>query len=880
MSLPRPSPTGPGSAALFFIVSTALAACGSDPLPPEPPAVPSVVVITPAEVTLTAIDDTQQLSAEVRDQRGNLMPTVPVNWTSIRPSIASVNLTSGLVTATGAGATTITARAGAVSAEATATVRQEARAIEKARGDEQGGFWGEPLVESPAVLVLDANGHPAAEVTVGFEVTSGGGTVSPASVVTGADGIAETAWTLGRDSVQTLAATTGALSVDFRVTAVERGLTIVTDSLDGGRVTLEYAALIETTGGTQQGHAWSLGADSQLPPGLDLSSDGMIHGTPLQVGVSEFEVRVVDSGGEEAAATFGMRVCDGPLGLALGDVRVIEPDDLEPCGFFLRAADADAYYRVTMAGLTASGERLIPVELQVEGISPDRAAALRPVVASDATTAGAAAVVQDPEWARALEIEVANEALHRRIRRQEAELHQRLAAEGRLTGMLERAVEAQAVRRAQAEARGGQRSQAQLTFRLYRREDGADRCVVDRTVAAHVIAENDHMVVYEEESAESPVSVVNANRIIDFYTDHGAEVIERYFGGVSDVNGDGKIVVLVDPALEGVRAYVWSGDMTFLSIDCPTSNEMELVHMSAGAFALDDGRYWAMSGMVHEVKHVSSLYKRVRSDVLRGEPQGQSAFHPTWIEEGTAEIAKEMSSRLAWERAGGPAVGDRVDGDLMRDGLSNARPEVYGTFGLMARVVRAFSVDPNAVTFEPFDEGHVYGSGWHFHRFLRDWRAGPGDAHATDEALVLALNDSLAPPGIAGITAVTGETFSVLLAEHAIATTIAGAEPWLTDDDTPRFIGYDFPMATEIFSNPDPPGRYPWPVTITGEDDDTSVPAAALAQTRSFTGWVGGSGVRVHDFEAMAEGAGAIFHAIVHPLVRVIVARIPKPPGF
>ena len=866
-----------GLPATVLVFVTALGACGGDPTPPPDPPVPATLTISPASVTFTAIGDSRQFTAEVRDQYGNVMTGVSVNWASLRPTVATADLTTGLVTAAGAGVVTITARASSASGEATVTVAQEVEALEKTAGDEEEGYFGEPLPVAPAVRVLDRNGHPAAQITVTFAVTSGGGTVSPDTVVTRSDGLAETTWTLGRDSVQTLTAAAAGLTADFRATASRLALTIDTDSLRQGRVTLTYNEVLKARGGSTEGYAWSLGEGSRLPAGLKLSLDGTIQGTPLEADSAEFAVRVVDSGGEEATATLGMRVCDGPLRLEIGAVHAVNWYDTRPCGLFVRAPDASAYYRVTLAGLDASSERILSVDLQVEGISPDQAPGLRRVVAPVDDPAGSRPrPVPDADWARVLEIEAANDALHRRIRRQEAELFEQLAAEGRLSDMLERAVRQQAARRGALAD-----SPAQRTFRLYNREDGASRCVVHRTVQAHVIAENDHMVVYEEETAAPPVPLANANRIIDFYSAHGTDVIERYFGGVSDVNGDGKIVVLVDPVLEGVRAYVWSGDMTYTALDCPASNEMELVHMSAGAFTqLDDDRYWALSAMVHEVKHVSSLYKRVRSHVLRGRPDGIRTFHPKWIEEGTADIAKEMSSRLAWERAGGPAVRDRVKREMIRDGLDNMRPEVYGTFGVMARVVRAFSVDPNAVTFEPLDKGEVYGSGWHFHRFLRDRLAHGGDAQAADEALVATLNDSLSLPGIPGIAALTGASMADLLTDHAIALTVAGMEAWLADENTPRFAVYDFPTATEVFSNPDPPGRYPWPVTLTGEDDDTSVPATDLSRSQRFSGRIGASGVRVHDFEAMAEGEGAVFHATASATVQVIIARIRKPAGF
>lgn len=875
--------------ALSACAAAALFACGGDPTPPPAPPVPSTLTISPAAVSFTAVGDTEQLSARVVDQYGNVMTGVSVNWSSLRPTVAKVDITTGLVTSVGTGTATITARAQSASGEATVTVRQEAEGLEKAAGDGQEGYFGEALPVAPAVRVLDRNGHPAAEITVDFEVTAGGGSVSHASVVTRSDGIAETVWTMGADSLQTLSATAAGFTAEFRATASYLALTIATDSLPRGRATLEYAEALQARGGTGGGYSWSLSEGAAPPPGLDLSADGALHGTPQQAGDFEFAVRVVDSGGEEATTSLAMTVCDGPLGLALGDVRVATANQMRGCGVFIRAPASSAYYRVTLAGLDASNERIFPVDLMAEGIAPGRSPGLRPVVAAAGRATDPAGRATDPtaqpgldeEWARVLEIEEANAAFHHEIRREEAEMFARLEAEGRLAGMLQRGIEAQLARR-EAQAASGRAqadSPAQRQFRIYER--GGSRCVIHRTVNARLIAENDHLVVYEDSAAASPVPVANVERVIDFYSEHGAEVIERYFGAPSDVNGDGKVAVLVHADIDGAIAYVWSGDMVFTAEDCPTSNEMELMHVEAGAFTqMEDDRFWAMGGIAHEMKHVSSLYKRLRSYVSRGRPDGRRIYHPTWIEEGTAEIAKEMTSRLAWERAGGPSRSTRVNRDMIRDGLANMRPEVYGTFQIMARVVRAFSVDPNAVIFEPRDEGHVYGSGWHFHRLLRDILAGGGEGHAADEALILALNDSSALPGILGIAEATGLGMDDLLTRHAIALTVAGAEPWLADDDIPRFLGYDFPTATEVFSNPDPPGRYPWPVTLTGEDDDSSDPSVPLARTLRFSGEVGASGVRVFDFEAVDAGAGAIFRMTTLSPIAVVVARIPRPPGF
>lgn len=688
---------------LLLLLTVGLYACGGGDTPVDPP-VPTTVTVTPSEVSFASVGDTEQLSARVYDQHGSAMANVRVQWSSIRPAVAVVELGSGLVTSSGNGTTTITARAGGAAGQATVTVEQVPTGIEAARGDGQEGFVSEPLPISPGARVLDANGNPAKDITVSFEVTSGGGSISEASDVTGADGIAETRWTLGTDSVQTLSAAAAGMTAEFTVTAVRRPVTILVDSLDWGRATVAYDYTLEARGGTNEGYTWSLGEGSALPPGLGLSTDGVVHGTPGEGGDFEFTLRVVDSGGEEASADLEMRVCDGPLGLAVGDVRAFVPPEVGPCGLFVRAPEASAYYRVAFAGLDLSAEHFLSVQLAVEGVSSGEAAGLRPVAGNREPAGADRTPDQEVDRARTLEIQEANEALHNQVRQGERELYGRLEAEGRLGFMLDRAIEAQEARRATPARRS-----TPHTFRLYAR-GGGNNCVVDTTVVADVIAENDHLVVYEEVGTNAPVPVENANRILDFYTDHGAEVIERYFGGVSDVDNNGKITVLIDPTLTGVRAFVWSGDMTFTTNECAASNEMELIHMSRGAFLLDNS-LWAYSGMVHEAVHVSSLYKRVRNWNVRGRPRGAQIFNPTWIEEGRAEIGKEMSSRIAWGREGGPTVGTRVTGDMMRDGLRNARPQVYGTFQIMARVVRAVSARPNAVTFEAGEDATATAAG-------------------------------------------------------------------------------------------------------------------------------------------------------------------------
>ena len=89
--------------------------------PPPPAPVATTVTVSPASATLTSLEETAPLTAEVRDQYEVVMPGAVVAWATSDTSIASVDA-SGLVTAEGTGTATITATASGASGVATVTV--------------------------------------------------------------------------------------------------------------------------------------------------------------------------------------------------------------------------------------------------------------------------------------------------------------------------------------------------------------------------------------------------------------------------------------------------------------------------------------------------------------------------------------------------------------------------------------------------------------------------------------------------------------------------------------------------------------------------------------------------------------------------------------
>jgi Bacterial Ig domain/Bacterial Ig-like domain (group 1) len=147
---------------------------------------------------------------------GSLDPTTGTTDASGRASTrwtlgaaAGANIAQAIVSGVGQAEFTATAAAGS------------AAQILIVSGDDQTGQAGTALGSPLVVRVLDAGDNPVSNVPVTWTVQSGGGSVSPPSATTGADGQATTAWTLGAavGAQRVRAAAPGAGSVQFSATA-------------------------------------------------------------------------------------------------------------------------------------------------------------------------------------------------------------------------------------------------------------------------------------------------------------------------------------------------------------------------------------------------------------------------------------------------------------------------------------------------------------------------------------------------------------------------------------------------------------------------------------------------------------------------------------
>lgn len=118
--------------------------------------------VLPASTTPLEPDATLQLTATAFDAAGDTLTGAAVSWTSVNPQVASVSAT-GLVTAVGAGSTSIVATASGQSASTAVTVNQPIAKVSVVQAPTVMGVGGAVLLYGH---VVDANGNTIPGQTV------------------------------------------------------------------------------------------------------------------------------------------------------------------------------------------------------------------------------------------------------------------------------------------------------------------------------------------------------------------------------------------------------------------------------------------------------------------------------------------------------------------------------------------------------------------------------------------------------------------------------------------------------------------------------------------------------------------------------------------
>ena len=267
-------------------------ACGDGGTEPQPPADsprPTTVTVTPAAAELTAIGATVQLTAEVRDQNGNVMAGAAVAWSSSSASVATVD-GSGLVTAVANGAATITATAGTVSGSASVTVAQEVSTVVVSPA-------ADTLVEGDTLRLVaearDESGHPVAGAEFSWASSDSSVAVVDASgLVTG----------VGAGQVTVTATSTGATG-SAELTVVAPAPTTVAVIPD----TVAFTAIGET---------------AQLAAEVRDQNGNVMSGVAVTWSSSSASVATVDGAGLVKAAGNGAATITATAGTVSGSASV------------------------------------------------------------------------------------------------------------------------------------------------------------------------------------------------------------------------------------------------------------------------------------------------------------------------------------------------------------------------------------------------------------------------------------------------------------------------------------------------------------------------------------------------------------------------------
>lgn len=688
-------------------------------------------------------------------------------------------------------------------------------------------------------------------------------------------------------------ATAGGVTGTAAVT-VSGGPGVVTSALPHARRNIGYDMVLQASGGTPP-YVWSL-LSGTLPQGVDLTPAGRLQGTPLQEGPFNLTIRVVDAGGVVGAArTLSLRVCPGPLTLVPGQTTAFPASTAGDCSILLPAGAAGSRWRVALLrpSLSTTASDTVGAVLDVTRLSAlpgSGAPPATPMAAGALTTpepVDQGGIAFHPALQESLEMQERTARAHAEMRLRDAALLRELGPDARPLPSLGPPSRVGAV--AGAPATLSTPAPVRRTFVPYQNNG---QCTNPQApVVARLVAENEVLAIYQDsvQSTSAPVNPAHAQAMLNYYRDHGKPVIDRYFGGVSDIDGNGKVVVFVSPVVgSGVAAFVWSGDFFPATGggSCAASNEMELIYFNNSIIAgLGQNDHQALATLVHEMKHVSSLYNRIQY----GRNQGiTNPYHAVWVEEGTAEIAAEMSSRLAWAAAGGPAVGARIRRQDFSGGFNAAN---YGVVLRLARTVNFLSSHPNSMTVDPSGAPTAhsfYGSSWHLHRFLGDAYAN-ASAPQGDTALFRYQNAATtapAPGSFGSLPAMGGRSFETLLEEYATALLLTGTgapQPQRTFT-TYQFGGGAQESVTEIFCSPNPLGLFPWPLTTTGTagtcgaggspgTPEVQNPAAPF-QTRAFEGRMGPSGVRIHEFVSDGTGFGLEVLGRAGSAGRMLITRL------
>lgn len=769
----------PGRWALVALAVLALpsASCPGDVVDPPDDGqdnVPAQVVVSPAVDTLNWLTATKQFSARVSNSTGGVL-TATVTWSSQSSAVASVSNT-GLVTAVGVGTATLVAQAGGVSGSATVVVRQIAATVTKRAGDGQSAPAGATLATTLEVEVKDQGGALVAGAPLTWTVTSGGGTLSSASVASDASGVGRATWrlgnTVGAQAVQVVSGS--AQPAGFSATATSASTLSITS--------VTPTVLREGQAATVTGVGFSPTA-SQNTVTLDglaaIVSAASATSLTFTVPTSDCrpsrqaELRIQAQG---ASATRSVGVApDTTLALTVGGGWFTTTNCIH-----LAAGTGSERYVVGVTSTSETPSSLTPVQLSTAtGTGIQGAPVMVPSVLAPQSLSLPGAARAPVPWAAPLRsperittARRAHDEFEARWRAEERRLLQRLGSPPELASLRSRAAAAPAAVPAVGDT---------LPFSV------PGSCTSGTQIKG-VVRYVGRSGLWVEDVA-NPVQAFTSSEykgLDDFYTDKTHAVLTAYFGNFVDLDSNQRTVVVLTKEVnkkENTLGFVWGGDLYPRSA-CPNSNQGEIFYGLVPDPNGVHGRVWTKSDVAseyptlvaHEITHVIQLTQMIH---------GSAGDKATWELEGGATLAEQLVGFAALGHGPGQDLGSTVYWNAFDSGwYANWAIDMAVYFGFAGdtRVARApeecsWMGLASEGNIGPCDNGRaVYGVPSTLLRFTLDRF---GASKAGGEAALMREFTSSSRMGMANLAAATGDTSTRLLVLFGI-TMWADGRVWNT----------------------------------------------------------------------------------------------------
>ena len=266
---------------------------GSAVITVAPRAVASVRV-QPSTASV-AVGRTSTLVATAFDAQGGELPGRPVMWTSGNADIIMVSAAGAITGVAAGGPTTVTATIEGKSGSARISVVDAAVATITVSPSTSTISVGS-TVQLQAVLRDDQGNALTGRAVLWSTSDATRATVSGAGLATG----------VSPGGPVTIVATSEGRSGSAQVTLSPLPLTITTSALSPGTVGVTYDQALAATGGVRP-YSWTI-SSGNLPPGIALSSAGVLSGTPTADGSFSFTVRVADAASQSVARALTVQV--------------------------------------------------------------------------------------------------------------------------------------------------------------------------------------------------------------------------------------------------------------------------------------------------------------------------------------------------------------------------------------------------------------------------------------------------------------------------------------------------------------------------------------------------------------------------------------------